>query len=89
MDESFTEMSFEVFRDDVMLLYTDCLNSSCNEITGKSYGNHGIMNALKDAPRGSAKEILDYVVKDFYDFIDIGNPDDDLTVIVLKRNKNG
>ena len=44
------------------------------------------MKSFKEAPYGSAQQVLDYIVKDFYGFIaDKDNLPDDLTVMVLKK----
>jgi hypothetical protein len=44
------------------------------------------MKCLKEAPDGTAREILDYIMDDFYNFTrkkeGLG---DDMTVIVLKK----
>jgi serine phosphatase RsbU (regulator of sigma subunit) len=70
---------------EVLLLYTDCLFEAASA-EGKQYDILRIMSALEQAPAGTAREMLDYLLADFFGFV--SNRDklpDDLTVILLKK----
>ncbi len=86
-DISFDEYSFTINKGEYILLYTDCLVETLNE-ADEEFGFEGVKQALRDAPAASATEVLKYVVDEFDNFrMDKLNfkPDDDLTVMVLKK----
>ncbi|MCP4130286.1 MAG: AAA family ATPase [bacterium] len=81
----YDRLIFSVEQGDFILLYTDCLMETDN-FDEEEYGIERIKAALTRAPEGSAQEILEYVLNDFYEFIENKERmDDDLTVIVLKK----
>lgn len=83
-DLCFKTMKFRVQRREVLLLATDGLYESKNEL-GQDYGEKRIITMLGQAPDGTARQILDYLMLDFNHFTRKRNLEDDLTVIVLKR----
>ena len=84
MESSFQVVNLSINADDTMLLYTDCLNESRNS-SGEEYGFDRIQSSFKEAPNGTAEEILAHIINDFYSFIDFRELNDDLTVIIAKR----
>ncbi|MFW5799762.1 MAG: PP2C family protein-serine/threonine phosphatase, partial [Spirochaetota bacterium] len=82
----YTPLKFKVSKEDILILYSDCLNESANTDM-EEYGVEGILNALKNAPYTSAQDILSYIMKDFYSFIGRKNLNDDLSIIILRRIK--
>ena len=52
---------------------------------GQPYEDTGILHALENAPNGTAREILNFVIDDFSNFIQKNEFTDDLTAIVIKR----
>lgn len=84
MESEYIPIKFRVKHNDVLLLYSDCLNESINEQM-EEYGVDRISKSLENAPDTSADDILDYILNDFYGFIGNKALNDDLTIIVLKR----
>lgn len=84
METEYPPIKFRVRNEDVLLLYSDCLNESVNEDM-EEYEVERIIKSLEEAPNTSAKDILDHVLNDFYSFVGNKPLNDDLTVIVLKR----
>jgi phosphoserine phosphatase RsbU/P len=84
MEGEFDVIRFKMSENDALLLYTDGLDESVNH-EKKSFGIQRILSALDDSPAGSADEILAFILNQFNEFIGENKPQDDLTVIVLKR----
>ena len=87
MDHPFATVIFRMERDDVILLYSDCLNESTNA-EGKQYGVARIISSLEQVPAGeNAHEIMAHVIDDFVGWTGGEKFNDDLTVIIIKRKK--
>ncbi|MCP4132369.1 MAG: response regulator [bacterium] len=81
-------LSFEINKGDYILLYSDCLLESIKD--DEDYGKKRIAEAFSKASAGSAQEVLDFILDDFFRFLGINKDSskalkDDLTVILLKR----
>ncbi len=77
-------IKFRVQKGDVLLLYTDCIIDSNNPEQHR-FGRNRLIESFRDAPAGSASEILEYIVNRFNDFLDGKTIEDDLTIIVARR----
>ncbi|MFC1671328.1 SpoIIE family protein phosphatase, partial [Spirochaetota bacterium] len=84
MQEPHDMMKFRVKKNDQLLLYTDCITESFN-MDNEQYGEERLMSAFEKSPSGTAKEILDYILDDFNNFIGQRKVNDDLTAMVIKR----
>ena len=85
MGSSFSALSLKLQKGDCLFLFSDCLIESKNE-DGKVYDDKDIKESLKNAPHGTAREILDHLINDFDTFIGKGIPlKDDLTAIVIVK----
>jgi len=84
MNNSYNSLVFPIEQDDLILLYTDCLNESKNE-AGEYFGKDRIKSSLKKTNSSKAGDILETVLNDFYDFIGNQPLKDDLTIIVIKK----
>ncbi len=75
--------NFTLQPGDFLFLYTDCILENKN---GKDeiYGQARLRDSLMKAECPTAKELIDFVLKDFYKFIGTDQLSDDLTIIVLK-----
>jgi phosphoserine phosphatase RsbU/P len=85
LEQPYKSLTLKISSGDCLLLYTDCLNETCNA-SKKSYDESRIMESLKNALDGGAGRVLDCVMDDFYRFA--GRKDnfkDDLTTIVIRR----
>ncbi len=79
------EVVFKTEKNDLILLYTDCLIKNRNE-AGEAYGLDRMIESLRNAPENTAGKALDYIVRKFFQFIGSEeNITDDLTIIVIKR----
>ena len=78
----YEEMRFKIIKDDSLLLYSDCLTESKN-LNNDEYGIERLQESLGRA-KGSAGDMLQAVLKDFFDFVGNVELTDDLTVILLK-----
>ncbi len=68
---------------DILMLYSDCL-LECRNNEGVFYGDERMFKTFAAADGNTAKEIMDFIVKDFYEFAG-NNIHDDMTLIVLKK----
>ncbi|MBN1496287.1 MAG: SpoIIE family protein phosphatase [Spirochaetes bacterium] len=85
MEQPYRSLALKISSGDCLMLYTDCLNETGNNLDA-SYDESRILRSFKNAPDGSAREILDSVMEDFYSFAGRReNFKDDLTVIVIKK----
>ncbi|MFP4363535.1 MAG: PP2C family protein-serine/threonine phosphatase [Spirochaetia bacterium] len=84
MLSEYTALNFRARKDDIILLYTDCLNESVNP-DGEEYGMERIMDSLQRAPNGPAPTILKFIMDEFFEFTGKKEFNDDLTVILIKR----
>lgn len=85
MEQPYKSLVLKISSGDCLMLYTDCLNETGNN-SDASYDESRILRSFKNAPDGSAQEILDSVMEDFYSFAGRReNFKDDLTVIVIKK----
>jgi phosphoserine phosphatase RsbU/P len=82
----FDVVKFRMAQGDVLLLYTDGLDESMNTAR-EHFGVQRIMRAFDEAPAGSAREALVFILDQFYTYIGGQAPQDDLTAIVVKRIK--
>lgn len=85
MEGDFKSLTIQYKPGDTLLVYTDSLYETTNA-AGEVYDFDRIMNSLRESPDGSAREILDRVMDDFYSFT--GKKDgirDDMTVMVVKK----
>lgn len=85
LEKSYELLEFDVSKDDVILIYTDGLVEGPNS-EDIPYGYNRLISSLENAPSGSSREILDFIVNDFYLFTKDESPKDDLTIILLKRS---
>ncbi|MCP4130469.1 MAG: SpoIIE family protein phosphatase [bacterium] len=85
MNKPFQSTSFRFNKGDYLLLYSDCLIEAKNS-AGEYFEEDRLRELFRDAPGETAREILDHIMKKFYEFIDIKKQiDDDLTVILVKK----
>ncbi|MCP4130285.1 MAG: AAA family ATPase [bacterium] len=85
MSFDFEVLEFAVEKDDIILLYTDGLTETLSE-QKEEYGIKRMKEAFLKAPTGSAQETLNFILEDFYNFVENRYYlHDDMTVIVLKK----
>lgn len=80
------EKEIELADSDVVVLYTDGITEARNK-DGALYGLQGLTRAVKEfAPQYSAEGINFHIAKDVSDYMSGHIQDDDMTLIVLKRD---
>ncbi len=77
-------VQFTVEKDDLLLLFTDCLLDARNP-RKERYGLKRLMESLDEVPDGTAAEILDYLLAKFKSFVRDVDLRDDFTVILAKK----
>ena len=81
---SYQEITFRMKKGDCVLMFTDSLIESHGQ-NKTEYGENGIITSLQEAPAGSAQDVLNRVVGDFFTFIGNRELNDDLTVILIMK----
>lgn len=77
--------SFSVSPGDTLIVFTDALAESFSA-SHTQYGEENILSSLNNAPPdGTAQETLNFMLEDFYRFVDSGEVFDDLTLVILKK----
>lgn len=79
----FHERQMVVSRGDVIVLYTDGIIEAANA-GGERFGRARMLECLRDAVVGDARQIVDVLVESVQAFSDPGPLRDDLTALVLK-----
>ncbi|MCR5188103.1 MAG: SpoIIE family protein phosphatase [Treponema sp.] len=87
LDVSFPPISFRMKSDDIILCYTDGLTDATN-YKKENFSKKLLMDILKEAKDKTAAEILNYLMEKFKLFTMHESLNDDITVIVLKRNNS-
>ncbi|OHD65859.1 MAG: hypothetical protein A2176_03335 [Spirochaetes bacterium RBG_13_51_14] len=85
LDEEYRTITFRIRPGDSLFLFTDGMSVSMNEFHDY-YRQEQIIDAIRQAPHGTAREALDFMLDDFYSFI--GDPEraeDDITAIVVRK----
>ncbi|MCP4137832.1 MAG: SpoIIE family protein phosphatase [bacterium] len=84
IEVTYEKLTFPVVENDYILLYTDCLVEAKHGT--EEYGPERILESFRNASPGSAQEVLNHIMKDFYCFLgdQVALPDD-LTIMVLRR----
>jgi sigma-B regulation protein RsbU (phosphoserine phosphatase) len=84
MNSSFPSVTIKLNPGDCMLLYTDVMIEAKNKI-GESYSEMHLMESMRKAPAGGARNILDHIMKNYNDFIGGAPLKDDLTAILIQK----
>lgn len=77
-------IKFSIEKDDVLLIYSDGIIDGANKENVR-YGLDGLKDAFRKAPPGEAKQILDFILEDFFNFISFNDIHDDFTLIVARK----
>jgi len=79
----FNEKQLVVSSGDVILLYTDGITEAANR-EGERFGHDRLIECLRDAVVGNARQIVDVIVETVQTFIDPLPARDDITALVIK-----
>ena len=86
IDVSFPQINFMMSEGDILVCFTDGLTEAMNK-TRELFGKERVMKIISDNHDKNTSDILDAIVKGMDEFCQGTPPDDDLTVIVLRRKK--
>ncbi len=85
MEEStWTQSEITLETGDVLLLYTDGLTEACDK-TGGSIGLEHLKACVLPLISKDAKQIKEYIEKELHHFLAGESPQDDMTLMVVKR----
>ncbi|MCP4138153.1 MAG: SpoIIE family protein phosphatase [bacterium] len=80
---SFGVNRFSMAQGDMVLLHSDGLTDSTNP--HKESYKKKIIPAFSNAPTHTAAGAMEHILNDYYSFLDTNLPQDDLTIMVIKR----
>ena len=87
IDVNFPRLDFVMDNQDVLVLFTDGVNEYENK-SGEQYGKKHLAEVLKTMGTSSAKRILNAILSDINTFSQGVPQQDDITILVIKRNKD-
>lgn len=85
-DNNIEEIRLNLCEEDLLVLYTDGIVESLNE-TGYAYGNDRLVSLLKRKKEKRSAEILSALFTDVTSFIGRAEQHDDMTVVVVRFNR--
>ncbi len=83
LERPYDSLRFKIDPGDIILLYSDCIIESKN-LQGEMFEDHRLITSFENAGGDSAQEIIGSILDDLYNFIQVKDLLDDLTVIALK-----
>ena len=85
LSKNFESIKFKAEKNDSLLLFSDCYVDAANK-QGKRYEIERIIQTFQNCPNNaSAKEMLDFLMNDFNQFVSDSKLPDDLTILLLKK----
>ncbi|MBN2160307.1 MAG: SpoIIE family protein phosphatase [Spirochaetes bacterium] len=85
LEKEFKSIKIRLTPGDCLLLYTDSLIESKNS-EGEQYDEKRLTASLKEARGGPAGEMLDHVIKEFFNFMGKENElKDDITAVLIRK----
>ena len=84
MKDKYKSLSFSMEKDDILLLYTDCLIESKN-IENEEYGIRNIVLSLRQYKDLSSSDILEKITQDLFLYTGTDKITDDLTILLIRR----
>ncbi|MCP4129958.1 MAG: SpoIIE family protein phosphatase [bacterium] len=78
-------LSREIKTGDYLVLFTDSILETM-DTKQEEYGTARFMESIEKSPPGTAQEVLDFILEEFYSFVeDRDHLPDDLTVMILRK----
>lgn len=84
---SFPDMEFTMGNDDIIVCYTDGLTEAMNS-NREEFGCERIMQIVRENYARNAQSILEAIIDGLYDFLGGCAREDDMTIMVLKRESS-
>ena len=85
---SFPQINFTMAEDDILVFYTDGLSEGRNK-NGEMFGKERIKRIIKENFAKGAQSLMEDLIDNFVTFTNGVKRDDDITVVVLKRENSG
>ena len=82
----FQDCNFTMKENDILLIFTDGITEAANK-EGEFFGKNRLMNLLNLHHQKSAPEIQDAIMSELNLFTGVQPRNDDITMIVLKKEK--
>jgi len=86
-DQNIEELELELNEDELLVLYTDGIIEALND-DHKFYGTKRLNDVLNKYKTQSAADLLRALSKDIYSYIGDAKQHDDMTMVVMKLDKN-
>ena len=83
MELPFVSEEVELQRGDTLVIYTDGITEAWNK-KEEEYEEERLVNSIRSAKNGSAKETLNIIIEDVTKHVDHAEQSDDLTCYVIK-----
>ena len=87
IEVSFPQIDFTMAEDDILVFYTDGISESRNK-AGEMFGKERIKKIIKENYAKDAQSIMEALIDSFYTFTEGVKRDDDITVVVMKRENS-
>ena len=84
MMKPYMSATFSMDVNDFVVIFSDCILDTSDE-KGKAYGIDRLLRVINSASDMSARETLDFVMKDFFACTGKDSLPDDMTVIIIKK----
>ena len=84
---SFPQISFKMAENDILLFYTDGLTEGRNK-DNEMFGKERVKKILRTSCAKSAQSIMEDIIDAFNEFTKDVKRDDDITVVVMKRENS-
>ncbi|MBQ9207513.1 MAG: SpoIIE family protein phosphatase [Treponema sp.] len=84
---SFPQINFTMGEDDILIFYTDGLTESRNR-ANEMFGKERLKRILKESFAKDAQSIMEDIIDAFQRFTNGVKRDDDITVVVMKRENS-
>ena len=84
---SFPQISFKMAENDILLFYTDGLTESRNK-ENEMFGKERVKKILRENCAKTAQSIMEDIIDAFNEFTKDVKRDDDITVVVMKRENS-
>lgn len=84
---NFPQLDFTMGNDDILVCYTDGLTEAMNS-SREQFGSERVKQIIRENYAKSAQSILEELIDGLYDFIGENLREDDMTIMVLKRENS-
>jgi len=87
IEVSFPQVDFSMAEDDILVFYTDGLTES-RRSDGQMFGKERVKRIIKENFAKDAQSIMEELIDSFQSFTEGVKRDDDITVVVMKRENS-